>query len=166
VNCQRYSDYGGRGISVTKTWDIFDNFCQWAMLNGYQEGLSLDRINNDADYSPSNCKWSTPTEQANNRRSNKFIVINGVTKTIQQWAEHSGLPSSTLKNRIKRGWQDEDLLQSSKDMGPKTLEINGVSKSLSEWAESIGIQKQTLIQRYHRGARGMELLTPKGRRKS
>ena len=69
-----YHRYGGRGISYPKEWEEFEPFMEWALSNGYSESLTLDRINNDADYSPSNCKWSTQSEQAANKTytPNKF----------------------------------------------------------------------------------------------
>lgn len=67
---QRYHNYGGRGITYCDEWELFEPFYEWSKNSGYRKGLSIDRINNNGNYEPSNCKWSTPKEQANNRRTN------------------------------------------------------------------------------------------------
>lgn len=100
--------YGGRGIIVCDAWqNDFSVFRDWAFNNGYKDGLQLDRIDNDGNYEPDNCKWSSRSEQGNNRRTCNYITINGVTKTISEWCDESGVKRSTAYNRIKRGWDGE-----------------------------------------------------------
>lgn len=99
--CRNKSDnrYGGRGISVCDRWKRYNNFYD-DMLPNYKKGLTLDRINNNGDYSPENCRWTTPKDQANNRSNNRMITYKGLTKTLQQWADYIGIQSATLRYRL------------------------------------------------------------------
>lgn len=100
--------YGGRGISVCDEWaESFDAFREWAKSSGYQDGLQLDRIDNDGDYSPINCKWSTVSEQGNNRRTCIYVTIDGDTKSVSEWCKVTGVNRMTAYNRIRRGWEPE-----------------------------------------------------------
>lgn len=108
---QKYSYYGGRGIRVCKEWNSdYSSFRSWALENGYSEGLTLDRIDNDGDYHPDNCRWATRKEQANNRRSNHVLTLNGETKTLSEWMDATGINSLTILRRIRSGWSVEDAL--------------------------------------------------------
>lgn len=87
-NDPRYDRYGGRGISVCDEWNTsFQSFYDWAISNGYSENLTIDRIDNDGNYEPANCKWSTNKEQCNNRATNINIKIGNATKTLTEWCE-------------------------------------------------------------------------------
>lgn len=86
-NNKRYIDYGGRDIKVCEEWHDFTVFYEWAINNGYSENLTIDRINNEDDYKPSNCRWATKKEQANNRRTNVNITIGNTTKTLREWCD-------------------------------------------------------------------------------
>lgn len=88
----------------------FESFRSWAYQNGYEEGLTIDRIDNNSDYSPFNCRWVDMKVQANNRRSNRQIYFNGETHTIKEWSEIIGIPYKTLHNRIYSGWDVETAL--------------------------------------------------------
>lgn len=107
---EKYKRYGGRGIKVCEDWQDFTAFKEWAIKNGYSDNLSLDRINNDGDYEPQNCRWADMRTQQNNRRNNRFVTINGETRTISEWSRISGIKRSTLSSRIQRGWEG-DLLR-------------------------------------------------------
>ncbi|MDD2495407.1 MAG: hypothetical protein PHX40_04500 [Bacilli bacterium] len=113
-NNDDYKNYGGRGITICDEWlnkeNGFINFYNWAMVNGYQENLTIDRKDNDGNYEPDNCRWVTIKTQSNNRRSNNLITIDGVTKNITQWAEEYDLCYSTIKSRLNRGKTGKDLV--------------------------------------------------------
>ena len=110
-NHQQFKDYGGRGIIICDEWkNDFNSFYEWALNNGYQDNLTIDRINNNGNYEPENCKWSTRKEQSNNQRTNRLLTYNNKTQTVSQWAEEVGLNKHTLQTRISRGWSVEDAL--------------------------------------------------------
>ena len=103
-NSTFYKDYGGRGISVCERWLKFDNFLE--DMGPKPKGLTLDRINNNGNYSPGNCRWASTKEQARNRRSNVLYSIAGVCKTLGAWHEEIGVVCiGTAKDRIMvQGW--------------------------------------------------------------
>jgi hypothetical protein len=108
-NHQAYKDYGGRGIKVCPRWSRFENF--FTDMGSRPNGLSLDRINNEEDYTPGNCKWSSPTQQANNRRNSRMIEFNGDVLTIMQWSERLHMPATALYVRLtKLNWLAERAL--------------------------------------------------------
>ena len=103
INDKRYERYGGRGITICDEWkNNFLAFYQWAMANGYDENLTIDRINNDGNYCPQNCRWATAKEQANNRSTNVHYKIGNVTKLLSEWCELFGLNFNTILARFNR----------------------------------------------------------------
>ena len=87
-NTSNYDDYGGRGIIMCDDWNnSFESFRDWAIANGYNDNLTIDRIDVDGNYEPSNCRWATQKEQSNNRRNNIIVEINGEKKALKQWCE-------------------------------------------------------------------------------
>lgn len=106
-----YGNYGGRGITVCDEWRTeFINFYNWAISNGYEDSLTIDRINNNGNYEPSNCRWATYQAQARNRRNNHLLTFNGDTKTVTEWAGLIGMSTSGLLNRLERGYSIEKAL--------------------------------------------------------
>lgn len=104
---KQYKNYGGRGIKVCDEWNDkwgFRKFEKWALENGYKDGLSLDRINNNKGYSPENCRWTDLFAQANNRRTNRTFDINGSILTLKQIADMYKLNYFSLRSRIHLGW--------------------------------------------------------------
>lgn len=109
---KNFSDYGGRGIKVCDEWrNDFQAFHDWAMANGYADGLTIDRIDNNGNYCPENCRWTTMKEQCNNRRNNHLLTFYGETRTMTEWAELTGISLYTLNSRLnKLGWSVERAL--------------------------------------------------------
>lgn len=103
--------YGGRGIRICQEWlDDPKVFCRWAIENGWDAGLSIERIDVNGSYEPGNCKWANNKEQARNQRRNKMVTLNGVTRCIAEWAEVLSLDSSVICQRLRLGWSDERTL--------------------------------------------------------
>lgn len=96
-NREKYKDYGGRGIKVCDEWNKnADAFCKWALQNGYDDGLQLDRIDNDGNYEPSNCRFVTPKKNSRNRRNTVYLTVNGETKCVSEWCETKGVSAFTV----------------------------------------------------------------------
>lgn len=112
-NSTHYKRYGGRGIGMCKEWkSCYETFRNWAINSGYRDGVSIDRIQNDFGYSPSNCRWVDRVTQANNRSSNKLFTMDGETHNLSEWAKLSGINYKTLHNRIfTAGWDFEKAIK-------------------------------------------------------
>ena len=107
-NQKTFSYYGGRGIEICKRWGKFENF--HSDMGNCPEGFTLDRINPDGNYEPSNCRWASVKTQTRNRRQNHLITFNGKTQCLAAWAEEIGITYGALKQRIKRNWSLEKAL--------------------------------------------------------
>jgi len=120
VNSQAYKDYGGRGIKICDEWNTFVSFRRWALENGYADDLSIDRINNDGDYEPSNCRWATRKEQSRNTRRNIFVEIEGNIKSLSEWCEIlkvNYLRAWKRKNKGKHPFTQEEILKAKEQIG-------------------------------------------------
>lgn len=105
-----YSRYGGRGITYQDSWKYFDNFYR-DMSPTYKAGLTIDRIDNNGNYTKENCRWSDVVTQANNRRNSRYFTIKGITKTLAEWIKTSSIKSSTVRQRLYcYGWSVEKAL--------------------------------------------------------
>lgn len=114
VNNKGYSRYGGRGIKMCDLWlNDRNSFIEWVLNSGYEVGLMIERINNDGNYEPSNCKFANSKEQNNNRCSNVFIEYNGERKTLAQWSEYFGICKATLWRRYNRRLSIEEIFSTS-----------------------------------------------------
>lgn len=117
-NCptaSNYKHYGGRGIRVCEEWNSFVSFCQWALENGYNESLTLDRVDHDGNYEPSNCRWVDWESQANNRRSNSFVTYNGECHTLADWCRILNLNYTTVSNRYYQGVRGDLLFAPTRE---------------------------------------------------
>lgn len=111
-----YGNYGARGIAVCERWSrSFDAFAE-DMGNRPSPDHSIDRINNDGNYEPNNCRWATQKEQMRNTRVNRFLVIEGVRKTIAEWADDSPVPRKIVYQRIAAGWKPKEALERPVDL--------------------------------------------------
>lgn len=158
-NSINYKYYGGRGISICDEWmESFDNFYHWALINGYDDELTIDRIDSNKNYNPNNCKWSTKREQSYNRSMSVKLTLKGRTMHMTEWAEELGIDKKTLSWRYRNEWSDEEILSNKKDI---ILEYNGECKNLLEWSKQTGIKKSTLWDRYNKGWKVKDILTRK-----
>ena len=102
-NNKAYNNYGGRGITICPEWqENFISFYNWSIINGYKEGLTIDRIDNNGNYEPSNCRWASRIIQSNNTRSNRFITINNETKSLADWCRIYNISYSLVMQREKK----------------------------------------------------------------
>lgn len=105
---RNYKLYGGRGIDVCERWMDFWNFV--ADMGPRPTGQTIERKDNNGNYEPGNCRWATPAEQGNNRRTNVLITVNGETKTMSQWSRETGIGLTTIRARLARGWAPDDVV--------------------------------------------------------
>jgi len=118
--CSTYKNYGGRGIEICDDWkDNFQAFYDWAINSGYKEDtlpngknrLTIDRIDNEGNYCPENCRWVEIQIQSNNKRTNHYLEFNGKTQSISSWSKETGIPASAITQRINKwGWSAEKAL--------------------------------------------------------
>ncbi|KKL47906.1 hypothetical protein LCGC14_2330850 [marine sediment metagenome] len=109
-NDSAYDRYGGRGITICSSWSDYYFFHTWAVHNGYKNNLEIDRIDNNGEYSPSNCHWVKPLLQARNKRNNHTLTLHGKTACLAEWSDLTGIKYSTLRSRIRLGWSTFNAL--------------------------------------------------------
>lgn len=170
-NADRYSDYGGRGITIYEEWLFdFDKFSLWAYANGYKPGLTIDRKDNNDGYYPWNCRWITKAEQNRNRRDNLFVTAFGETKICADWESDSRciVPAMTFRSRIYSGMRPELALtkpaigftEKEKDFirnNFRTMEDKEISKiigksvsKIASWRFNSGLTKFNARRNYNK----------------
>ncbi|MFZ2306796.1 MAG: hypothetical protein WAW73_20170 [Rhodoferax sp.] len=145
-NSPAFENYGGRGISICQRWkNSFENFLA-DMGERPSPDHSIERENNDGNYEPSNCRWATAEEQANNKRNNVKVTIDGVTKNISAWARQFGVLIPTACLRHKQGLRGMDLFNST----VKQISHDGITDSISGWSKRTGIKPTTIAMRINK----------------
>lgn len=113
-----YKNYGGRGITVCDEWRYnFEVFYAWAMAHGYQDYLTIDRIDNNGNYCPENCRWATMLEQSANKRNVILLTVHGETKSISEWSRETNISADCIRRRLKSGWSEEKIFTKPKKGG-------------------------------------------------
>ena len=155
LNDKAYKNYGGRGITFCREWEDFEPFYEWAINNGYQEGLTLERIDNNGNYCSQNCMWITKSKQSSNTRNCVKLTYNGKTKIMTEWADELDIPYYLLQSRIKEGWSTKRALETPPIKEGRhhcrLIEYRGKKKSIAEWAQHLNINYGTLYNRLYNG---------------
>lgn len=146
----RYFDYGGRGISICREWiDSFESFLS-DMGVAPSADHQIDRIDNNGNYEPDNCKWASRTENSNNKRNNYNLTINGETKTLANWEKFSGINQSTIKRRVTREWSSDKLLLPVSGTGNRAKKVStpdGLFDSVKKAALHYGMGQTWIYER-------------------
>lgn len=147
-----YNNYGGRGITICDEWSDYMVFRTWALSHGYRDDLTIDRIDVNGNYEPSNCRWATIKEQARNKRDTIWVSYKGQTKCLTEWAEILNINQATLRHRIcDYGWSVEKAFNRPIIGQSRMITINGKTQKLHEWAEELGITRHTMRKRLKLG---------------
>ena len=150
-NSPDFPDYGGRGIVVCDRWR--HDFATFLADMGPRPSPkhTIDRYpNRDGSYEPGNCRWATPTEQANNKRNNHLIIHQGETLTLSQWAVRAGIPRELLKSRLRRGWTMDRAMKQER-FGDRLITHDGTTLSIAQWAERLRVPAARLRARLKYG---------------
>lgn len=159
-----YVNYGKRGITICDSWrNSYECFRDWAKTNGYEENLTIDRIDGSKGYFPDNCRWVTVKAQNNNLRTNRKITYKGETKSLAEWSKQYGIPHQTIADRLDKGYPLEMVFQKDnlrwsnsvehKRVGTKKIIVTYQNKtqSLYDFAKELGIPPKIVASRYARG---------------
>jgi len=148
-NRKAYPRYGGRGIVISPEWKHFREFEKWAIENGYHPGLDIDRIDNNGNYTPDNCRFVTHKKNCNNRSNCKYITFNGETKTVAEWADEYKIRPATLYKRLNKGMSFIDAVSTPVcfSKNKKIYNILGEQLTIDEICEKYNIPMSILIDK-------------------
>lgn len=133
-NTKYFSNYGGRGITVCERWLVFENFL--TDMGHPPDGFTIDRIDNDGDYEPGNCRWASRRDQANNRRVNRRITKDGTTRTIAEWSQLTGIHYNTLAQRLDQRLPVDEILDPTLHRDLSGLALGGVANGARQRAKT------------------------------
>lgn len=147
----KFHIYGGRGISVCPEWEDFHNFEKWALENGFKENLTIDRIDTNGNYEPSNCRWVDQEVQQNNRRNNRKIMYKGKEYSLSELSKISGLDNETLAVRLKSNMSIYDAVNKPLHHDRIMINVDGKSYNLREKCNKLKLPYKTIYARVKRG---------------
>ena len=156
-NSKDYPDYGGRGIKVCDDWiNSYESFRDWAVVSGYSDGLSIDRIDVNGDYCPENCRWVTQKEQSRNTRRNIHVEKDGFSGCLLDYCVLNDLNYHTVISRLNLGWPIEEAISSTdtiKNYRKKEIMLtyHGKTMNATAWCKELGIPKTNLFRRLDKG---------------
>lgn len=149
---QNYKYYGGKGIVICNEWKTdFSSFKKWALENGYQDNLTIDRINTNGNYEPSNCRWVSMKEQCNNRTSNHLITYKGKTQNLKQWCIELNLNYGIMESRINRyKWSVEKAFETKTNFRMVMITYKNKTQTLKQWCDELDLNYKLTHSRIHR----------------
>jgi len=153
-NSPKFQRYGGRGITICKEWaSSFKSFYTWAMENGYEKGLSIDRIDNDKGYFPDNCRFATDEQQNQNRCVNRTITYKGKTQCLAAWGREIGIDEITIARRLDKGLPVQDVLSPKKRTKPCRIMLTykGKTQTVIDLAKETGLSEKLIYKRISKG---------------
>lgn len=169
-NCK--NNYKKLGIKMCKEWhDSFEAFYEWAINNGYKEEklpngknkYTIDRIDNNGNYEPNNCRWVTNKQQSNNQTRNRLVTYNGKTQTLAQWRDELGFDYGVVELRLLKGWSVERAFTESTDK-QMYYEYKGEMLNINQIAEKTGLTRTNVCNRIFRGWDMERLMTQPARK--
>lgn len=153
-----YPNYGGRGITICKRWESFENFLS-DMGPKPTRAHSLERLNNNRGYFPKNCTWATQIAQCNNQRSTRLIRFGGKVQSLSAWSREIGMSASGLLTRLQHGWSIREALTTT-SMKCRVFSLNGITLTPKQWSKRLGVE--SLRSRFYRGWNLKDILSVKG----